>query len=353
MRPAVNLAPLTGFALKNFLSRGAAFLAILALALIPAAAQPPRAGNSIEKIEIRSQAIETFDPREPGRTRFGALVFRGGLVLESSHRDFGGLSSLRVAPDGEHFLAVTDKGNWLRGRIVYRDRVPVSIADAEMAPILGPDGRRLKDRGWYDTEALADDGGVMYVGIERVNQVVRFDIAKDGLGARGRPVPVPPGMKLLPHNKSIECLVMAPKGGPLAGTLISVSERGLDTGGNLMGFLIGGAGGVFSLKRTDDFDVSDCAVAPGGKLLVLERRFSWLGGLAMRIRSVPLATVKPGALVDGPELVVADMGTQIDNMEGLSVHRAADGALVLTLISDDNFLLLQRTVLLQFTLIGE
>ena len=44
------------------------------------------------------------------------------------------------------------------------------------------------------------------------------------------------------------------------------------------------------------------------------------------------------------------MGHQIDNMEGLSVHRAADGALVLTLISDDNFSPLQRTLLLQFTL---
>ena len=70
----------------------------------------------------------------------------------------------------------------------------------------------------------------------------------------------------------------------------------------------------------------------------------------MRIRRVPLAGVKPGARVDGPDLVEADMGYQIDNMEGLSVHRAADGELVLTLISDDNFSPLQRTLLLQFTL---
>ena len=64
-----------GFALKKFLSRGAAFLAILALALIPAAAQPPRATNSIEKIEIRSQAIETFDPRELGFFRPRAFLW--------------------------------------------------------------------------------------------------------------------------------------------------------------------------------------------------------------------------------------------------------------------------------------
>jgi hypothetical protein len=70
----------------------------------------------------------------------------------------------------------------------------------------------------------------------------------------------------------------------------------------------------------------------------------------MRIRSVPLADVKPGALLDGPALITGDLAHQIDNMEGLSVHRAPGGALVLTLISDDNFSALQRTVLLQFTL---
>ena len=90
-------------------------------------------------------------------------------------------------------------------------------------------------------------------------------IAKDGLRARGQPIAVPPGMKTLPHNKSIECLAVAPKGSPLAGTLIAISERGLDADGNLMGFLIGGREPrrLFSLKRTDDFDVSDCAVDAG------------------------------------------------------------------------------------------
>jgi hypothetical protein len=337
--------------LRQHLSRGSAFAAILALALIPAAAQSPRLVDlAPRRIDIRAQAVENFDPREPKKTRFGALTFRGGLVLDSAAKDFGGLSGLRVAADGANFLAVTDKGNWLRGRIVYRGASPIAIADAEMAPILGPDGRTLRSRGWYDTEALAMEDGVAYVGIERVNQIVRFDIANDGLRARGQPLAVPPGMKLLPHNQSIECVEAAPKTGPLAGSLVSISERGLDSGGNLMGFIVGGAGGVFSLKRTDEFDVSDCAATPDGRLLVLERRFSWTRGLAIRIRAVPFSAIKPGALVDGAELIAADMGFQIDNMEGLSVHRDASGALVLTLISDDNFSPLQRNLLLQFTL---
>jgi len=58
-------------------------------------------------------------------------------------------------------------------------------------------------------------------------------------------------------------------------------------------------------------------------------------------------------VVDGPELLSADMAYQIDNFEGMAVHRDASGALVLTLVSDDNFSPLQRTLLLQFTLVGE
>lgn len=340
--------------MKIIVSRICAFLAILALALIPAAAEPPREAIGVQRIAIQAQAIEAFDPRNPSLKRFGALEFRGGLVLESPAKEFGGISALRVGADGQSFISVTDKGHWLRGRIVYRGSTPIAITDAEMAPILGSDRRPLKRRGWYDSESLAVDGDTLYVGFERVHRIVRFDYGRDGLLARGVPIPVPPAFRLLPSNGSLECLVMPPRGGPLGGTLIMVSEKGLDNRGNTLGFLIGGgADGGFSLKRTDDFDVSDCALTPNGKLLILERRLSWTSGFAMRIRSVPLAALKPGATVDGPELIVADMGHQIDNMEGLSVHRAPDGKLVLTLISDDNFLPLQRTVLLQFTLAGE
>jgi hypothetical protein len=132
---------------------------------------------------------------------------------------------------------------------------------------------------------------------------------------------------------------------------MAISERGLDRDGNTLGFLLGGSSpGEFSVKRIGDFNISDCAITPAGDLLVLERSYSRLAGVGMRIRRIALTDVKPGVTVDGPALVEADMNYQIDNMEGLSVHRAADGQLVLTLISDDNFSLIQRTLLLQFTL---
>jgi hypothetical protein len=255
-------------------------------------------------------------------------------------------------PDGERFIAATDKSVWVTGRIRYRDGVPDGIAAAEIAPMLGSDGQTLASRRWYDSEALARDGGTLYVGIERTHQVVRFDYGKDGLRALGQPIVLPPEIGKLPNNKGIECLAMVPRGMPHAGTLIAISERGLDADRNNQAFLIGGGTpGRFSLKRSDDFDITDCTITPGADLIVLERRFSWARGVALRMRRVALSRIARDVLADGPVLIEADMGHQIDNMEAIGVHRDAKGEIVLTLVSDDNFSPLQRTILLQFTML--
>jgi hypothetical protein len=329
----------------------ASLVAAAALAAIPAAAERPRGATPPVAVEIQAKPIVAFDPRDPQLRQFGTLAFRGGLELTSSDRHFGGLSAIHIERDGARFLAITDKGNWLRGRIVYAGDVPVGIADAEMAPILARDGRSLARRGWYDAESLVVDGGTVYVGIERVHEIVRFDYGRHGLLARAHPIVIPVRMKTLPKNQGIEALVVVPKG-VLAGTLVAISERGLDDAGNILGWLIGGPDpGEFAVKRSDDFDVTDATISPSGDLLVLERRFSLLRGAAVRIRRIAIADLKPGATVDGAVLMTADMGYQIDNMEGLAAHRTAAGDTVLTIISDDNFSAVQRTLLLQFTLL--
>ena len=216
----------------------------------------PRAPEPPTRIEVRTKPIDTFQPAEPSRVRFGALTFRGGLELSSSYAEFGGISAIRVMADGQ-LLAVSDKGRWLKGRITYQGDKPTGIADTEIAPVLGPDGKPLAARGWYDTESLAIDGGTVWLGIERVNRIVRFDFGTQGLLARGQPIAIPPGVSRLPNNKGLECLVFAGKETPLAGTLIAISERGLDTDGNIKAFLIGGPSpGEFTVRRIGDFDIS-------------------------------------------------------------------------------------------------
>src|SRR5215510_10842747 len=101
-----------------------------------------------------------------------------------------------------------------------------------------------------------------------------------------------------PISKPLECLA-APRQGLLAGDLIAITERSLDRAGNLRGFVLGSDNVTrFSLKRTQDFEVSDCALLPPD-LLVLERRYSPVRGVSMRIRRVPLASLKEDAVIDG------------------------------------------------------
>ena len=72
--------------------------------------------------------------------------------------------------------------------------------------------------------------------IEGVNQIVRFDYGQNGLLARGHPIAVPAGIRTLPRNWGLEALVFVPRNHPMGGTLIAISERGLDAAGNLRAF---------------------------------------------------------------------------------------------------------------------
>ncbi len=348
---------------RRFLKSTAAGLSTVAMSDIAwaqLATQPPAKPTSPDEfaitapvsIEVNARPIPAFDRSDRARVRFGALEYRSGLVLTSRFPGFGGLSGIRLDAGGERFISFSDKGNWFTGSIVYRGREMTGLADVEAAPMLGPDGKPIQTRGWFDSESIALDGPFVYIGLERVNQVLRFDFSKGFTRARGEVVPLPPAASKLPYNKGLEALVFVPKGMPLAGTLIAFSERGLDTKGNLIAFLVGGpTPGQFSVRRTENFDVSDAVLLATGELLILERKFSWLSGIAIRIRRIPLASVAPGAVIDGPSIFQANLGDEVDNMEGIDAHVTPEGDTVLTMVSDDNFSPIQRTLLLQFTLV--
>jgi hypothetical protein len=303
-------------------------------------------------IEVNARPLAGFDTRDRSRVRFGELEFRSGLVLTSSFRGFGGLSGLRLDAKGERFIAISDKGGWFTGRIAHRGKEMTGLEDVEASPMLGPDGKPITTRGWFDSESIALDGALVYVGLERVNRILRYNFSKGFTRAWGEEVALPPAARKLPYNRGLEALVVVPKGQPLAGALIAISERGLDSEGNILGFLIGGkTPGQFSVRRSENFDVSDATLLPSGDMLLLERRFSWIGGVGIRIRRIPLKSFAPGAVVDGPSIFFADLGHEIDNMEGIDAHVTAAGDTVITMISDDNFSMIQRNLLLQFTLV--
>lgn len=307
--------------------------------------RPPHAADEVP-IAVRAAPFDDL-----GVGGLGRVEFLGGLELSSDSRDFGGLSGLFMDPDGRGLLALSDRGYWVAGTLVTENGRPRALADARVAPLQGPGGRALPRSRRRDTESLTVWRGMAYVGIEGVHEVLRFPIGRDGLAARGEVMPLPAEVKTLPENQSFEAVAVVPLG-PLTGSLIAIAERsdpGDDT--STRGWFVTGPGGRFTVARHGGYDVTDAAFLPSGDLLILERRLGWLSGWSMRIRRVEGSAVRPGALLDGPTLLELGSPARIDNMEGLAVHSDARGV-VLTLISDDNFFFLQKTVLLQFRLAG-
>jgi len=152
------------------------------------------------------------------------------------------------------------------------------------------------------------------------------------------------------RNSGLEAITLL-RAGPLKGTLIAFAENLTDKNGNLQGWLIGGPRpGSIAVKRLEGFDITDSAELPDGGLVILERRFRYSEGIKMRIRRISPAELKPGAVITGDVLLEATDSLNIDNMEAIGVHRRPSGETIITLMSDDNFSPLQRTLIMQFTL---
>ncbi|MCW5697884.1 MAG: esterase-like activity of phytase family protein [Bauldia sp.] len=323
------------------LRRGLLAAAVATLPLT-AAAEP-----GFVAIEVDTMPIETFSLRE-GVSPFGELTFMGGLVLFSDDDDFGALSGLDVADDGS-FIAVADTGFWFTGRLIEEDGRLVGVADVARAPMLDADGEEANRKSSADAEGLrlTDGGATALVVFEQRHRLSAFATA-DLAFARPRDLPLPalPG---LVGNRGIESVAVAPEGSALAGAIVLIAEAAGDGQGGTRAWIVGGPDpGAFSIRRSGTFDITDAAFLPNGDLFVLERRFSLSEGIAMRVRRFSQDDIRPGARITGQTIVFDDRLFQIDNMEGLAVREGADGAVILTLVSDDNHSLLQRTMLLQF-----
>ena len=302
-----------------------------------------------QAITIRAEPVDLVDG-QPARTRLGALTYLGGMELTAAHPAFGGLSGLWVASGGHRFRAVTDKGNWIGGRLTGVSPTPTGVADAEIGPLGLPDGGPVADARGRDAEALAQHpAGRMLVAFEGKHRVLAYPA--DGgspLAMAAERVATPALLARAPANKGPEALAALADG-----RLIMLTE-GLTAGDSRVGFLRDGTGWRRLRYPMDpDYAPTDAGQLPGGDLLILERRFDPLGGFQARLRRIPGDAVAPGAMLDGPIIAHFRKPYIVDNYEGLAVRTAPDGRTLLYLMSDDNFQPLQRTLLLVFALGGD
>lgn len=336
------------------LQRKAAIRGIAAIFAVLLVASPVSAESPLlEKMSVATHQITHFHIGRDEQ-KFGPLEFVGGLSLAAGG-DFGAFSGLRFLDAGSRFFGVADTGFWFQG-VIERDEAgrPAGIVDFAMQPMVDEAGEPIEGKWRTDAEGFAISGSRATASFERDHKVLEFALAPGDMRAAENSLDFLVPRAELRQNRGFETLVYAPADGHLAGARIGITERSLDSAGSIFAAILEGPQkGIFKVVRSDDFDITDGAFLPNGDLLLLERRFSMATGVAMRLRRIDGATIRKGALLDGAVLLEADMAYQIDNMEGLDVWRRDDGALIVSLISDDNHSILQRNLYLEFVLTGE
>ncbi|MGE0006318.1 MAG: esterase-like activity of phytase family protein [Parvibaculaceae bacterium] len=323
----------------------------LAAALL--AALPARAEDG--SLAVRTLPVKSFTMFSQLVT-FGGLEWRGGLELASGDERFGGLSSLELSRDGGRLLAVSDKGFWLKAELLYTDGHLSGLDDAVMAPILGPDGKPYKGKVRNDAEALAGwepgriDGKVI-VGFESRARAGLFDLGRNGFKARFRDLKLPRAAVKGPPNRELESVGRFASG-PLAGSIIVISELNKDANGDIRAFVWGGRKAFeFAVKQFEDYAITDLAILPDGDILTVERSFSATTLPGMAVRRIRTDDIVEGGAVS-PTLVFSGRMPfyRIDNMEGIAVSEL-NGETRVTVMSDNNYRPeFQRTLLLQFAL---
>lgn len=303
-------------------------------------------------MEISAYPIASFKIGSD-ETRFGPFEFIGGLELTSRARDFGSLSAFRFQKPGTDFIGVADTGFWFFGRVLRDEQGrPTGFADFHMEPMPDRTGGAAEEKWDIDAEGLAVKDGIATVGFERDHRIAQYRINPQAMGpAFGEIDFLVPAWELR-RNRGFETVAHAPPYGWHRGGLVVISERSLDKARNIFAAIVEGPNkGIFTVRRSGKFDITDGAFLPDGDLLLLERSFSMASGVAMRLRRIPGESIAAGVVADGPVLLEADMGYQIDNMEGLDVWQREDGATMVSIISDDNHSILQRNLYLEFHLV--
>lgn len=300
-----------------------------------------------ESVAVRSLPVP-LNPQDPGQRVVGRLEYRGGVELVSDDPRFGGLSSIRVLPGGVRLVAVTDEGRWLSVRLVERDGRLEGVAEVEMGPLLGPDGKVPEGKDSRDAESLAllPDGSFI-VGFEREHRLLRYPAGTGRPDGVPVPVPSPPGLEKAPFNGGIEALVVL-----RGGALFALTEYWIDED-----VVVGWTGGPDKWKRLGlrfegALRPSDGAALPRGDVLVLERAYNpERGVVSVRVRQIAHSFVRPGAPLGGRLVAEFAPPLTLDNYEGIAAVPDRSGEIHVYIVSDDNLnRAQQRTLLLKFAL---
>jgi len=199
-------------------------------------------------------------------------------------------------------------------------------------------------------ERANDLHGAVAVSFERDVRVWRYDLSR-GLDAKPTGVPIGNWVKALHDNQQLEAITLFKPD-----TLLAFGEMKVNPGEDIPGAMESypnsgkpPASRMLTVVPHEPFAITSAANAPDGGIYLLERRFSFLGGVGMELRHIAADEIHEGARMKGEVLATLSFqDANIDNMEGIAVRRGPKGETLLYILSDDNYSPLERTLLLMF-----
>lgn len=265
---------------------------------------------------------------------YAEAIYLGSYDWRINDPQFGGFSAIEVSADGMHFVALTDRSSIARGTFIRDGELIIGVELSAFRRLLGPTRAPLAD-AFSDSEGLAiGPDGTLYVSFEGDDGIRSFA----DLDRPGSDLISTPAFAEFQPNSALEALAIGPDG-----ALYTMPERsGLATRPFPVFHLQDGVWDQpFALARSGAFLIAGADIGPDGKLYVLERDFAGVG-FRSRVRRFDL----DGS--NGETVLLTGLRTH-DNLEGISVWQDAQG-LRMTLISDDNFRMFQRTEIVEYRL---
>ena len=282
-----------------------------------------------------------LDVDNPALRRVGGLIFQGAWELRSRNDDFGGISALTALADGR-FLGVGDAGTLIGFGLTLDQRTDRPF----IAPLPDPQGpnKNYKDR---DSEGIAHDPmtGQFWISFEANHAVRRYSRGF----ARTTGVARISQMQNWPSNKGAESIIRLRDGRfiIIAETLDGDTHPALLFSGDPVE--PGSAVSAFRYRPPAGYRVTDGVQLPDGQLVVLHRRISFPQGFTAKIALLDPAFLDREPTVSGSVIATLSPPYLVDNMEGIAVTQNAGGTYI-WLISDNNFSVFQRTILMKFIL---
>ncbi|SFS05516.1 esterase-like activity of phytase family protein [Sphingomonas jatrophae] len=341
------------------------FSLIRLAALLPLAACATPTSTSAPTVEPEAVLVEAqpvpLDPADPTREQVGALRWRGGLVLTSADKRFGGLSGMRW--DAGRLVLVSDEGDaWSIQPREAHGRL-IGVGDARVRRLNGADGRplpRIKELSDAESIELVSDPACRgtcpathaIVSLETDSSLWRYRMI-GGLPG-GIPEALTEGAAWRARQSRTNGGVEAHAAGP--GFRLMVSEEMREADGGASALLVTEAGEQrLSLRLGGVFVPTDLVLldASAHRFLLLQRNYAKGRGTWTRTARFALARGGDGHWSVGPVETLATSGPPFtsDNMEGLAIRREGRRTM-LYMISDDNFSKTQRTLLMKWELVG-